>query len=436
MLLGNLLARTCSPCRSIATERHGLQARASGTATITVSGSGINRTIAVTQDPAPALTVSASSLDFASAGSTRTLDVSSNTTWTAVSSASWATVSTVYGNGDETLTVTVTTNSGASPRTATLTISGSGISRTVNITQTGTPVLPAYLTIDTSSLQFATAGGYYNVTVASNREWTAVSEASWLTVTPSANDFRIDVANNTGYERTDSVTVTAGDVTQMVYVTQDAAQQIIAEPKPPVDNRGSIEIALEIPVSEQFNITFTVTLPEGFLLDEQATSLVSELINSYRLSVTPNGLGGWLFEISPAIALRSGSETSYREIVNIVYTIQETVLKGDYEVKIDDVDLTMESSGEVVHQDEISVPVRIGDDVSNALVGATEIFYSNGILTVSTPTAEQITVYSAGGAAVYQSKKAEGLAAFHLGHLSRGVYIARGSSGWTVKFIR
>jgi hypothetical protein len=64
------------------------------------------------------------------------------------------------------------------------------------------------------------------------------------------------------------------------------------------------------------------------------------------------------------------------------------------------------------------------------------IWFYNGVLTVRTSAAERITVYSANGAPVYRTEKAEGSATFRLDHLPRGVYIARGASGWTRKFIR
>jgi hypothetical protein len=409
-------------------------ANASRTATVTVSINGIDRTVTVTQGTS-ALSVSPSSLDFTATGGSQTFDISSNVAWTVANMEPWATVSVSSGSGNGTVTVTVTPNSDYASRTATVEVSAGGISRTVDILQEGTPA-PASLTVTPSSLDFATAGGSQEVDVVSNRNWTAVSDAPWLTVTQeSGSVLRIAATANTGYARMDSVTVTADGLTQFVYVTQDAAQQIIAEPTPPANSQGSIQIALEIPVNEQFSITFTVTLPAGFVLDQQATSLVSGLLNSYQLSVTPNGLGGWLFEITPALSLsslRNGEDTDYREIVNIVYTLQKGIQSGDYEVKIQDVDLTLDN-GEVIHQDEINVPVRISDDVSNATVGATDVRYFNGLLYVNTPVAERITVYSLTGAAVYQSKKAEGAATFDLHSLPKGILIIRGESGWTRK---
>jgi hypothetical protein len=402
------------------------------TATITVSGSGISRTVTVTQG-IPALSVSPQSLDFSVAGGSKTFDISSNVAWTVTSKDPWATVSAASGSGNGTVTVTVAPNSSTGSRMATIEVSASanGVGQAVGILQEGRPTL----TVSPSSLHYATAGGSQDVNVASNRDWTASSHAPWLTATwESGSVLRIAAAANTGYARADSVTVTADGLTETVYVTQDAAQQIIAEPTPPVDNQGTIEIALEIPVNEQFSITFTVTLPVGFILDQQATSLVSDLLGSYQLSITPNGQGGWLFGITPALSVRSGEETAYREVINIVYTVPEAAPDGDYEVKIQDVDLTTDS-GEVIHQDEITVPVRITSSVGNASIDAGNVRYANGVLTVNTPAAERITVYSLSGAVMYQARKAAGEASFDLNGLPKGVFIAKGSSGWTRKAV-
>jgi hypothetical protein len=242
-------------------------------------------------------------------------------------------------------------------------------------------------------------------------------------------------ANTSGSSRTATVTVSGGGLVRTVTVAQAAQQQVIVDPTPPEDGQGTIEISLEIPVSEQFSITFTVTLPAGFVLDPDATSLVSGLLSSYQLSVTPNGRGGWLFEITPRVSLRSGDETMYQQVVDIVYTLDNSVAAGNYEARINDVDLTLNGSGTTVHQDEIRVPIRVNSPSGIASVEAPEIVYANGVLTVHTPQAERIEVYSPGGALLYSARKASGTETFRIGHLSQGVVIVRGSSGWTRKVV-
>ena len=412
-------------------------ATAPRTATVTVTGGGITRTVAVTQAaagaPAPALSVSPAALNVAAAGGPATVTVTSNVGWTTGVSSSWLTVSPSSGTNNGVITVTVAANTTTGVRTGDIAVYNGAVSDTIRITQAAAPAL----TVSADTLSFEAAGGTQSVSVSSNTEWTADSDATWITVAPAsgANNGTLTVtaAANPGYARADTVSVFAGGFVRKILVTQAAAQQIVVEPEPPVDNRGTIEVALEIPVNELFSITFTLRLPAGFILDQNATSLVSGLLSGYRLSITPTESGGWRFEITPQTALRNGDETVYQKVVNIVYTIApESVPAGDYAVKLTDVNLQM-NSGETVHRDEITVPVHV-TSTGNAAVDATAVSYANGLLTVNTPVAEQITVYSVSGARIYSAPKEAGKATFDLSRLAKGVYIVTGNA-WTRKII-
>jgi hypothetical protein len=58
------------------------------------------------------------------------------------------------------------------------------------------------------------------------------------------------------------------------------------------------------------------------------------------------------------------------------------------------------------------------------------------LLSVDSPAAEQIAVYSAGGQLLYRVRKPAGQAAFEWNRLLRGVLIVRGSSGWVKKVVK
>jgi len=108
-------------------------------ATITVSGSGINRTYVLTQSGnTPTLTLSAGTATATSAAGSNTVGVTSNISWTATSSATtWCTVTPASGSNNGNLTVSYTANTSTTPRTATITVSGSAINRTYVLTQSG-----------------------------------------------------------------------------------------------------------------------------------------------------------------------------------------------------------------------------------------------------------------------------------------------------------
>jgi len=108
-------------------------------ATITVSGSGINRTYVLTQSGnTPELTLSAAVATATSTAGSNTVGVTSNISWTATSNATtWCTVTPASGSNNGNLTVSYTANTSTTPRTATITVSGSAINRTYVLTQSG-----------------------------------------------------------------------------------------------------------------------------------------------------------------------------------------------------------------------------------------------------------------------------------------------------------
>ena len=108
------------------------------TATITVTGGGITKTISVTQghkDSDPYLTVNKSSLSFDYSGGSSTFTITSNVSWTVTSSATWCTLSPSSGSSNGTVTVKASENTTTADRTATITVTGGGITRTIFVTQ-------------------------------------------------------------------------------------------------------------------------------------------------------------------------------------------------------------------------------------------------------------------------------------------------------------
>ncbi len=82
----------------------------------------------------PALEVAPESLEFAKAGESKNVTITSNADWTAAASKTWVTVGSASGKGNATLAVTAAANDGAE-RTATVTITAGTIVKTVAISQ-------------------------------------------------------------------------------------------------------------------------------------------------------------------------------------------------------------------------------------------------------------------------------------------------------------
>ena len=94
-------------------------------------------------------------------GESYPIQVTANTTWTAASNQTWATVTPASGSGDGTVTVTVAANTSAPSRTATITIGGQSHA----LTQSA----PATKSI---SLALANGGNFGNVTVGASASTT------------------------------------------------------------------------------------------------------------------------------------------------------------------------------------------------------------------------------------------------------------------------
>jgi hypothetical protein len=183
-------------------------AGAARTGTLTVA----NQTVTVNQAAAApcSYSVTPTNVSIGAAGGTGTpisVSTSSGCTWTATGNASWLTIlSGASGMGGGSVTYSVLPNIGAA-RTGNLTVAG----QTVTISQsTGCvyAIAPASQTFEPSG----GTGGPVAVTALSGCAWTAVSNASWITVTTGSSGNGIGsvtftVAANTGGQRTGTLTI-------------------------------------------------------------------------------------------------------------------------------------------------------------------------------------------------------------------------------------
>lgn len=152
---------------------------------LTVSISSNTRLDIVLQRTVCTFTLSATSFSFRSSGGTGTVTVAAQATgcaWTARSNDAFITVSSgSSGNDNGTVTFSVQANTG-SARAGTLTIGG----QTVTVNQ---DALACTYALSTTSVTFGDIGGTATVTVTAPSAcgWTAVSNASFVTVTSAAS---------------------------------------------------------------------------------------------------------------------------------------------------------------------------------------------------------------------------------------------------------
>ena len=186
------------------------------------------QTFTVTQGSGCSYSLSATSQGVPAAGGTGSVNVSagSGCGWNATSNASWLSItSDAAGSGNGTVNFSAASQTGPA-RTGTLTIAG----HTFTVSQLG----GCTYAINPAAQAFAAGGGTVSVevTTAASCDWTAASNAPWLTIPTGtsgagAGSVRIDVRANTGAARSGTVTI-AG---QTFTASQDSGCTYIVAPE-------------------------------------------------------------------------------------------------------------------------------------------------------------------------------------------------------------
>jgi hypothetical protein len=203
---------------------------ATRTATLTIAAGSLSETVTVNQD-APAagettLSISPTTITVIAGGEAKDITVSSNSTWTATSSATWVTVTPGTGK----ITVTAAANTGEA-RTAEVTVTAGDKTAKATVNQ-GAVVVETTLSIAPTTIEVIAGGEAKDITVSSNATWTATSSATWAVVSAGTGSgtstITVTVDGNTGAVRTAEITVTAGEKTEKAAVNQAAVEAIVS----------------------------------------------------------------------------------------------------------------------------------------------------------------------------------------------------------------
>ena len=184
-----------------------------GCVPVTVKQAGANAT----------LSVSPAELTFTANTESKSLDVTSNTAWTAASGASWAKLNKTNGSGNAQIAVTAEENTAITQRSATITIKTADgkASATVKVTQSAANVI---FSVDKNEHSVATAGGDFTVKVTHNIGYKINSQPEWVKQTgkvPSGNTdtYTFTAEANTSTEAREGVIVFCNDNNGCVPVT-------------------------------------------------------------------------------------------------------------------------------------------------------------------------------------------------------------------------
>lgn len=218
--------------------------------------------------PVVTLGVSTEELNFTAEedAPAQTVEVTSNALWQAAVDDTWLEIDKEKGYQNGTITVSIVEGNGSTEaRTATLTIVAGKLVKEVMITQAAGG--PALEIVASPEEAFDGDGGQDVFTLSSNLEWTATSDADWLTIlgfedaideeTEGVASFDgegsgkvviVVAANDTYVERTATITVTSGDLSDSFIVTQAAkVDRMAVEPASisvPVAG-GAFEVAVD-----------------------------------------------------------------------------------------------------------------------------------------------------------------------------------------------
>ncbi|MBS7290720.1 MAG: BACON domain-containing protein [Bacteroidales bacterium] len=216
-------------------------------------------------------TLSDQQINAETAGLEKTIEFESNADWTASSDASWLTVTPASGKASDakvSITIKAEKNDTFDARTAKVNVTAGKKSAVITVNQAGKDVV---FTLSDQQLNAETAGLEKTIEFESNADWTASSDASWLTVTPAsgkASDAKVSITikaekNTLAKTRNAKVSVSAGSKSAVITVSQEAAPAYVKVT--PASDKPFGYSGLETSISVESNAAWTVSCDAGWL---------------------------------------------------------------------------------------------------------------------------------------------------------------------------
>ncbi len=176
------------------------------------------RPIALTQSKAEAyINPNQQTVSFTRDASTQSIPVDANTRWQVTCSESWVTAK--VSDDRESLQITVEENNGTTERSASIYLEGNARA-TIVVKQAGSRFDGVV-----ASLMFGNKASTQDVSIETNGRWSATTSNGWITLSPATGAgttlLSVSVASNPDEsERSGVITVTVGDISKQILVTQ------------------------------------------------------------------------------------------------------------------------------------------------------------------------------------------------------------------------
>jgi hypothetical protein len=275
---------------------------------VTVAGYTHTVTQQAADAPSCSYTISSSQFSAPAAGASAAVAVVAppGCAWTVTSQSSWITVTSgPGGNGNGTINLSIAPNNGVQ-RSGVVTMAG----HTYTVTQSagssapGPGPGPCTYSLGSADASVAAAGGTVQVAVTSGAgcDWTAVSQASWITITGGASGtgngtVRLSVSANGGSQRAGTVTIGGETFT----VTQSAAAACTYSISPTTQQVGALGGDFSVSITTQAGCSWTAVSQDGWIQITSNTSGTGNGLVSYRIAL------GLLFSRSGRITITGGN---------------------------------------------------------------------------------------------------------------------------------
>lgn len=219
--------------------------------------------------------VTPSKMSFADMGGTQTLNINTNTSWTASTSEDWLSLSVNRGSSSEEIIVTASPNRHIDARTGTIVISFGEITRKVEVTQEGELIKIVCDEVLTNS-----NAKTVTMTLMSEGDWTASTTDEWLHLDKTSGtgeaEIKVNVDDNASIsERTGEITFTNAVATRMYTFKQPGRMLSCNVSNVEMVSAGGISEVITITTDGKYNIS----------TDEEWIS-VNENSNTFTINVT------------------------------------------------------------------------------------------------------------------------------------------------------
>ncbi|MDX2188444.1 MAG: BACON domain-containing carbohydrate-binding protein [Bacteroidota bacterium] len=339
-------------------------------AQITVSGSGINNFINVTQTGiTPNLSFSQANISYTSAGGTTAGNISSNISWTVFKNATWLSLNVSSGTGSGGLSITALANTSTGTRFGVITLSGGGITQLINVTQTG--VTPN-LSFNQANISYTSAGGTTAGNISSNISWTLFKNATWLSLNVSSGTGSgglsiTALANTSTGTRLATITLTGGGLTQFINVTQTGANANLTVSPSALSylTTGSTTI-----VSITSNINWSVSNNTSWISLNTLSGFGNKLINVTASNYT-------------VVGIRTGMVTISGNSINCIVSVTQTGVSESLSIGNNNVSVTGEGGIQNIQINSNSSWSIIGIPIWLSIQPQSGVGNANPILTVN-----------------------------------------------------